>query len=306
MSPVSLMRRFSTILCLLILSGILLAGCTSTSEKPSYKVDNTGRLSVSCPGTTVSEEVMSRNDIFTKIRVVHATTDDGKVITYLSAPETPLGAVVYVPGAGETAAGHDEQMVRYAQAGYAFLYVDVRGNFGETDGLPFGQQLIQADYAKFKAGEWPQYYLTICDLSSARNYLADRFHAPVYIIGSSNGGRYAATAAAVDPGFAGYVGISTSDWGIYDAFVRQGYNGDPLRFAASLEPSTAIGAISPRPVWMFHAKADSVIPYETGEELFAHAGEPKTFIPFNGSHGIDPGVDARILQEWAQIYGTRG
>jgi len=290
----------------MLLASAFLAGCSSTSEKPSWSVDSTGRFSAVCPMAAVAEEILVKNETYTRSRLTLHSDEGGDVIAYVAAPEHPLGAVVYVPGAGERVSGHDERMLRYTRAGYVFLYMDIRGNYGETAGLPFGQQLIQSDYAKFKTEEWPQYYLTICDLSSAQRYLTERYAVPVYIVGSSNGGRYAAVAAAVDPDFAGYAGISTSDWGIYDAFLGQGYTGDPLRFAASLEPSTYIAEISPHPVWIFHARADPVIPYENGEQLFAHAVEPKTFITFNGSHGIDPEVDDRLLSAWAQIYATRG
>jgi hypothetical protein len=214
--------------------------------------------------------------------------------------------VVYAPGAGETPAAHDGRMVQYAAAGYAFLYVDIRGNGGETAGLPFSQQLIQADYTTFAAGEWPQYYLTVCDLAAARGYLAERYDVPVYSMGSSNGGRYAAIAAAVDPACAGYIGISTSDWGIRDAVVAQGLAGEPARFAASLEPSTYIASIAPRPVWMYHARADTIIPFKNGKTLYDRAADPKTFTEFAGAHGINSAVDEHVLSAWAQIYGTRG
>ena len=66
-------------------------------------------------------------------------------------------------------------MVRFASAGYAFLFVDTRGNGGETAGIPFSQQLIQQDYAQFEKGEMPQYYLSICDLVSAQKMLSTRY-----------------------------------------------------------------------------------------------------------------------------------
>ena len=197
-------------------------------------------------------------------------------------------------------------MIRFASAGYAFLFVDTRGNGGETAGIPFGQQLIQQDFTRFEKGEMPQYYLSICDLVAAEKMLTGKYHVPVYAMGSSNGGRYAAVAAGVDPQFAGYVGISTSDWGVYDALVRQGYTGNPVRFAASLEPGSCISRISPRPVWIFHAENDPVIPFESGKEFFGKAGEPKTFLVFSGDHGINPDVDRQIVQQWAQIYAPRG
>ena len=282
-----------------------LAGCTGTTTKPAYSVDSAGKLSVSCPVAPVLETVLVANGTFTKSRLTFHT-QEGDVTAYLAAPERPRAAVVYAPGAGETPAAHDGRMVQYAAAGYAFLYVDIRGNGGESAGLPFGQQLVQADYTKFTAGEWPQYYLTVCDLAAARRYLTERYGVPVYSMGSSNGGRYAAIAAAADPAFAGYIGISTSDWGIYESVAAQGITGDPARFAASLEPSTYIAAISPRPVWICHARADTFIPFENGQALYDRAGDPKTFMEFAGAHGINSDVDNRILSAWAQIYGTRG
>lgn len=293
-----------------VLAGVLilaavLAGCSGPATKASYSVDSSGVLSVTCAPVTVSEEVLLTNETYTKSRIV-MHTQSGDVVTYLSAPKQPKAAIVYVPGAGEKPEGHEARMLQYAQAGYAFLFVDTRGRGGETDGVPFGQQLIQQDFTKFKAGEWPQYYLTICDLVNARKLLSDRFSVPVYAVGSSNGGRYAAIAVGVDPGSAGYVGISTSDWGILDAFTAQGYTGDPIRFAASLEPSTYFPKISPRPVWIFHNATDPIIPFESGKALSERAGEPKTFMGFQGDHGINADTDALILRQWAQIYATRG
>lgn len=282
-----------------------LPGCTGDSDRAGYTVDSFGKLAVSCPAVTVSEEVIEMNQTYARSRLT-LHTQEGDVIAWLAAPREPLAGTVYAPGAGETIAAHDARMIRYAAAGFAFLYLDIRGNGGETAGLPFGQQLVQSDYAKFTRGAWPQYYLTVCDLSSARRYLADRYGCPVYAMGSSNGGRYAAVAAGVDPAFAGYVGISTSDWGIRDSFGRQGIRGDPIRFAASLEPSTYIASISPRPVWVFHAKTDPIIPSGDGETFFNHAKEPRTFSEFAGSHGINSDADEKILSAWGQIYGTRG
>lgn len=299
------MRTFIAIVCFLF-TAVLLAGCSSTQEKPSWSVDSTGHLTAVCPRVTTTEDILGTNDTYTRSRIVFHSDEGGDVVTYLAVPKNPAAAFVYVPGAGETPSAHADRMVRYTRAGYAFLYVDIRGNNGETNGLPFGQQLIQSDYTRFENGEWPQYYLTVCDLSSARAYLSDHYHVPVVVMGSSNGGRYAAVAAAVDPAFAGYIGISTSDWGLLNSAKGEGYIGDPLRFASSLEPSTYIAGISPRPVWMFHARADPIIPFENGEQLFRLAEEPKMFTEFNGTHGINPEVDDRILSAEAQIYGTRG
>jgi len=276
------------------------AGCAGNSipAKSSFSVDSSGVVSLSCAPEITSEEVLFSNETYTKSQVVFQTQSDN-VTTYLAAPKTPKAAFVYAPCAGEKLASHEERMVRFASAGYAFLFVDTRGNGGETAGLPFSQLLIQQDFAKFEKGEMPQYYLSICDLISARRLLAERYNVPVYAIGSSNGGRYAAMAAGVDPQFAGYIGISTSDWGFLDALNEQGVTGDPIRFAASIEPGTYIGRISPRPVWMYHNATDPIIPFSSGKQLFEKAGNPKNFTEFSGDHGINPEVDARIIGQWA-------
>ena len=283
------------------------AGCIGTpgtGTKPAYSVDNKGILSVTCAQVTTSEEVLFSNETYTKTRIV-MHTQSGDVVTYIAAPKNPKAVIVYAPGAGEKITGHEERMLKYAAAGYAFMFVDTRGNGAETLGLPFSPQLVQLDYSRFKNGDWPQYYLSVCDLVSAQKIVSNRFSVPVYVMGSSNGGRYAAVAAGVDPQFAGYVGISTSDWGLLDSTIQQGYTGDPVRFATSVEPSTYFTKITPRPVWIFHAASDPIIPFANGKQFFDLAKEPKTFTEFSGSHGINSDVDTQIIMHLRQIYATR-
>ncbi len=181
--------------CLVVMSA-LSAGCTSpgTPSKSSFAVDNNGILSIIAAPATFSEQVLFSNETYTKSKfVMH--TETGDVVTYLSTPPKPKAAIVYAPGAGEKIAGHEDRMVRFTAAGYAFLFVDTRGNGGETPGYPLNPEL---DFNAFENGKWPEYYDTICDLSQARMILADRLHVPVYAMGSSNGGRYAAVAAGTD------------------------------------------------------------------------------------------------------------
>ena len=64
-----------------------------------------------------------------------------------------------------------------------------------------------------------------------------------------------------------------------------------------------IGVISPRPVLVYHAGADPVIPFADGEALFEAARDPRTFVPFSGQHGIDPVVDADLIGRLTQVYG---
>jgi fermentation-respiration switch protein FrsA (DUF1100 family) len=84
------------------------------------------------------------------------------------------------------------------------------------------------------------------------------------------------------------------------------YSGDPRRFLLSVDPDNYISRISPRPVWIFHSKTDSIIPFTDGKKLYERAQDPKTFTEFDGGHGINTDVDDRIILQWAQIYGNRG
>ena len=170
---------------------IALAGCTADRQRHRIQLTVTGVLSVACAPVTTGETVLFTNETYTKSKIV-MHTQSGDVVTYLSAPKQPTAAMVFVPGAGEKIAGHEERMVRYADAGIAFLFVDIRGNGGETPGYPLNPQL---DFNRFEKGDWPQYYLTICDLVASQKVLSDRLGVPVYVTGSSNGGRYAAVAA---------------------------------------------------------------------------------------------------------------
>ncbi|MEN6341352.1 MAG: alpha/beta hydrolase [Methanospirillum sp.] len=283
---------FGAALCLLLLA----AGCTQAPGQDRFTVDGDGRLSIAlAPDTPVNATVLNATGNATLSRVVFAAGDGVPVTAYVAAPAHPKAAIVYVPGANEPVSGHATRFAAYPDAGIAFLYLDVRGNGFETPGTPLD---LNADYALFRQDRWPQSYRVVADVMHARAYLAKTFGVPVWAVGSSNGGRYAAVAAGIDPAFAGYAGVSTSGLG-----SKFGTKSVAQRFEASVDPATYIGAISPRLVLIYHAEVDPIIPYEEGQALFGGAKEPKAFIAFNGSHGIDPAVDADLVGRLTQIYG---
>lgn len=284
-------------LCLALALLLVAAGCTQAPGADRFAVDADGRLSVTlAPDARVNATVLHARGNATLSRLVF-TADDGVPVTaYLAAPPNPRAAIVYVPGANEPVSGHAARFWTFADAGIAFLYLDVRGNGFETPGEPLD---LDADYARFRADQWPQSYRVVADAMRARAYLAQAFGVPVWAVGSSNGGRSAAIAAGIDPQFAGYAGVSTSGLG----GVRPGTPRAAQRFAASVDPATYVGAISPRQVLIYHAQADPIIPFADGQALFAAAREPKTFVEFDGSHGINPRVDADLVGRLTQIYG---
>ena len=300
MQPVLKRYGWMAVIGCIVLIGVLLAGCTGTPPVVrTYSVDSSGVLSVRCPPVQVAETVLSTDANVTVSRLVFHTPH-GDVFGLLAVPAgaRPKAAFVHAPGAGNKKEGHEGRAVSYAQNGYAYLVLDIRGNGGETKGYPLD---FEKDFALYQKGEFPEYYDTVCDMINARQFLTSRYGVPVYASGESNGGRYAAVATAIDPGFAGYVGISTSGFG------RAGDNPNYLetarKFLLSVDPDVYIGGISPRPTILFHAPDDPIIPFSEGRKLYDLAKEPKKFFSFNGTHGVNGEVDQILIAEYTQIYG---
>ncbi|RXE57402.1 hypothetical protein ABH15_00425 [Methanoculleus taiwanensis] len=291
------MRPLLVLVVLLLLG----AGCLAAPppEEPSYAVDGDGHLTITAPPPEVAGEAVLEERGNVALTDLVYRSGDADVHAILAEPARPVMGIVYAPGAGVPAEAHRERAIRYAEAGILFLAVDIRGNGGDTPGEPLN---IEQDYRRFAGGEWPQYYRIVADLSAARQVLAGRHGVPVVAMGSSNGGRYAAVAAAVDPAFAGYIGISTSGFGL----AGDGYTGDARRFLLSIDPDCSVGSIAPRPVVIYHAENDPIIPFGDGRALFERAAEPKAFFVFNGSHGIAGEVDDSVIAESAQFYGNAG
>jgi hypothetical protein len=284
--------RYSFVILAVLMGGLILGtGCTGTGNGgASWSVTGDGYLSLTCPApASVNDQVIERNASLTLSEVSFHDIDE-EVYGLLAAPENPRGAVILAPGAGVTKERERERVEGYAMAGCAALVLDLRGNGGETGGRGFSPE---QDFLAFNAGSWPEFYKTVCDLSAARGVVSRWWRVPVYAMGASNGGRYAAIAAAADPGFSGYIGVSTSGFGL----AGNQYSAENIsRFLLSIDPDHAIGKIAPRPVWIFHSRRDPVINFTLGEELYSRAGNPKEFIVFNGTHGENGEVYARVIR----------
>lgn len=89
-------------LTIVMLAGVLViaaafAGCSGTTAKSTYSVDDRGVLSLTCVPSTTTVEVLFSNETYTKSKIT-LHTQSGDVITYLAAPEHPKAAIVYVRG----------------------------------------------------------------------------------------------------------------------------------------------------------------------------------------------------------------
>ncbi len=271
----------------ILLGFLCIAGCVSPIPQASYKITPLDQLSLTVPKPTVQEEILSRQEILTVSRLSFENINQ-QVYLLLVAPSSPRAVVILVPGAGVKKEDHQGRAEGYAQAGIAVVVMDVRGNGGETDGTPLD---IEGDLRRFTQGSWPQYYAIVADIIATREYLSSRYTVPVYLMGESNGGRYAAIAAATDHDFAGYIGVSTSGFGL----VGNRYTAQTRKFLLSIDPDHAIADISPKPVLIFHAADDPIIPYADGISLFNHAQEPREFRNLTTGHGLNQVADQEII-----------
>jgi fermentation-respiration switch protein FrsA (DUF1100 family) len=274
----------------LFVLAVLCTGCTAPEHQSAaaYSVTEDGVLHLILPTPVYDEDVITGEAGIVLSSIVFQNEGTG-VHALLASPEHPSAAIVYVPGAGVPIEAHRERAMKYSGHGIASCVLDVRGNGDATPGYPLD---LQRDFEYFRSGEWPQYYLIIADVVTAGSVLAERFDVPVYATGSSNGGRYAAIATAMDAVFAGYIGVSTSGFGIEE----DDYSGDARRFLLSVDPATYIAGISPRPALIFHAPGDRIIPYDHGVAFYEHAENPREFISFNGTQGVNAEVDDRVIR----------
>lgn len=294
------------LLIAVVFASAVFAGCTAANEertpissaageKYSYSLTDYGALKLG--GTdyayTAGNVTYAADG---SVKITELTMNDGSsdVYAFIAEPvdTKARAAVVFASGAGVPADRHLERATEYAKDGIVFMAVDIRGNGGKTEGYAFTG--IDTDYKYFSRGVTPQYYKIIFDLCAAQKYIAGIYgpDLPIYAAGSSNGGRYACVAAAIDEGFAGFVGISTSAY-VYEE--GKGNAGMDI-FVRSINPDTYIGKIAPREVYILHSAADSLIPYDQGLGLYNRAGEPKDFEMFIGGHGINGEVDQYLLR----------
>lgn len=270
-----------------LVMGTLFAGCSSVLPVSSYHVNDSGMLELTVHEPQVLLSPITEHDSITVSRVQFWNIDRD-VAGLLAAPKEPQAAIVLAPGAGVSKEGHRQRAEDYATEGIAVLVLDIRGNGGETTGTPFS---IDQDFQRFQKQEWPQYYAIVADLIAARMYLTSTFHVPVYFAGESNGGRYAAIAVAADTDAAGFIGISTSGFGL----AGNRYTGRPRMFLLSIDPDHAIPTIAPRPMLVLHAPDDQIIPYVDGRALYEHGVEPKLMINMTSGHGISGDADHIIM-----------
>ncbi|MCA1915999.1 S9 family peptidase [Methanospirillum hungatei] len=287
-----LMNNIDLLLALILAISLLSTGCMDAGNEDtvnaSWNLSPDGSIGFSVPECAVKERILEEERNLTSTDLIFKGFA-GDVHAILISPKNPAAFLIWAPGANNPAAGYAEYMHYYPEHGIGVLIMDVRGNGGATPGYPMN---IEKDAGLFMQGAWPEFYLIAVDMIAGREYLQKMYpDIPIYAVGDSNGGRYAALAAASDPDFAGYIGISTSGF----HHMGEEYTSPVREFLLSIDPDVQVARIVPRPVVLFHAPDDPVIPFTEGETLAASAGKEAMFIPFNGTHGVNREVDDRII-----------
>jgi fermentation-respiration switch protein FrsA (DUF1100 family) len=200
--------------------------------------------------------------------------------------ERQRGVVLYCHGNGGNIGHCVESAAILHDLGFSVLAYDYRG-YGRSDGTPSEEG-------------------TYRDAEAAWRYLVDErgvAASDIVMVGRSLGGAVATWLATQHPPRA-LILEST-----FTSMPEMASRTFPL-FPASLIVTThyntleRIGSIH-CPVLVVHSRADEVIPYELGEELYRRANSPKEFLEIGGTHNSGYLTTGRSYIEGLDRFLTR-
>ena len=210
---------------------------------------------------------------FTSVRFSSAGGSEHAVtLVGWHVPGTKPETVVICHGRGDSREGMLGLIQVVHELGYTSFVFDFRAH-GESGG----------DWSTVGAAEQQ-------DLIGALDWIDTHAPAPLAVFGYSMGGGVALSVAARDTRVRGVV----TEGAIHDvpALLRTWYGPAMvpvvwtavpwvyLRTGTSLyaaRPVRTVAQIAPRPVLIIHSRADRVVPFISGEALYAAAREPKEF-----------------------------
>lgn len=179
----------------------------------------------------------------------------------------PKGAVLHLHGNAGNITGHFPHVSWLPERGWNVLCFDYRG-YGQSQGRVT------------RAG-------TIADAHAALDYL---LHRPdldaggIIVFGQSLGGAIGIVLVAERPEVRGLAVDGAFD--SYRRVVSWHVRRNPLLFVVGwwvpqlamgdgYDPIEYVGQIAPRPLFIMHGRADTIVPVSAGERLYAAAGQPK-------------------------------
>ncbi|HET9581403.1 MAG TPA: alpha/beta fold hydrolase [Gemmatimonadota bacterium] len=201
-----------------------------------------------------------------------------------------------------------------AERGFAVLRFDFTG-LGESEG----------DFAD------TNFSSNIEDLVAAADWLRDEHAAPRLLVGHSLGGAAVLVAAGLIPETAAVatIGAPAGTGHLRETLLKEAPElegtdeaqvelaGRPFRIKRQLledladqSLETAIAGLG-KPLLVFHAPADEIVPLEHGRRIFEIANDPKAFVLLDGADHLltsprDAAFAGEILATWAERYVTEG
>jgi fermentation-respiration switch protein FrsA (DUF1100 family) len=194
-------------------------------------------------------------------------TDDGLRLSAWFIPHpAPRATLLFFHGNAGNLSHRLESIRLFHDLGLAVFIIDYRG-YGQSEG------------STSEAG-------TYRDAAAAWGYLVGQRHISpreIVIFGRSLGAAIAAELASRTRPAA--LIIESAFTSVPNMAARL-YPWLPVRWLSRYRYDTqsALEAIS-CPVLIIHSREDDIIPYTEGEQLFAHAHEPKQFLELRGGHG---------------------
>ncbi|MGQ9675172.1 MAG: alpha/beta hydrolase [Chloroflexota bacterium] len=214
----------------------------------------------------------------------------------------PYPTVVVCHGLGSRKERHAKFAEFLSQRGFAALVLDLRGH-GESQGELDGHE--------------------VDDFAAAVDYLSRRPEIDLdrlAVRGSSLGGHYAIQAGAALPAFRAVVAVCPATGaGLWAALMEQGAPGmiendglyarlkvpEYLDYLLRCDVFDAAARISPRALFLIHARGDETIPYQVSEELCARAGDPKRLLLLDGGSHTSAQHDEVVhmeVVEWLRLH----
>ena len=254
------------------------------------------------------EEQFEPDDFSLAVEEVRFPAADGVTIAGWFVRGHSPSTVILAHGYGHTRRHLLEHADYLAKEGYSVLLIDLRGQ-GESDG-------------GITVGAFEP-----LDIEGAVTYLATRDDADANCVmaqGVSLGAAASIRAAADDPriravvaeaafkdvrstiaaGFEHFIGLPSFPFAPVTVWIVERRIGAD---ADDVSPQDEVGAIAPRPVFVIDDQADENIATDSGEVLYARAGEPKRSWFIDGAEHADgferdpEGYRARVLAFYREL-----
>ncbi|HID26794.1 MAG TPA: alpha/beta hydrolase [Methanosarcinales archaeon] len=269
---------------------------TQQHEQKRWIVTKKGILEYPDDRGTVeyTSKILESNPNYT-LKEVFFTSIDTKIHGLIRIPvsDKPVPAAVLLPGATVDAKGEQGLAKVLSSMGYASLAIDQR-NLGVVD--------FERDYQLFMENKEPIEHKMVYDALKGYDVLRMQPEIDpnkIFMIGESNGGRFAIIATALDKSIYGVIAISTSGYNTMEYILSNPKIPDSaIRFYKSIDPETYLKEIPPRKLVMMHSTNDPIIPFMQAKNTFAKAREPKAFYSENAkTHGYTGEMEKYLEKE---------